>query len=67
MLIDVKVYEDLMNSRLVNPESENKLSELQYEIIEEAKKIATNKTSSCYSLTMSTRQLIELEKGIVQS
>ena len=43
----------------------SRFQELKEEIIIEARKIATNEVSSCYMLVQLTRQLIELEKGLV--
>ena len=41
-------------------------NELMIEIVDEAKKLAKNETSSCYDLIMKTKELIKLEKIHVQ-
>lgn len=43
--------------------SGSKMSELEREIILEAKKIAKNEVSSCYTLVEKTRELIHLQKA----
>jgi hypothetical protein len=49
--------------QLKNRDGNGGLSELETEILDEAKKIATNQVSSCFTLVEKTRELISLQKA----
>tara|TARA_R110000803_G_scaffold162194_1_gene225817 strand:- start:24179 stop:24445 length:267 start_codon:yes stop_codon:yes gene_type:complete len=61
---DVKENGKATPKRVANPgtTSSVELMDLNRKIIDEAKKIATNEVSSCYTLMLITRELIEKER-----
>ncbi len=45
-----------------NEKGKKTINQLQLEILEEAKRIARNETTSCYILSEKTKELIAVEK-----
>ncbi len=63
LTLQMQEKDSIINGLKKSKRSDGSLCELESEILDEARKIATNQVSSCFTLVEKTRQLINLQKA----